>query len=94
MSNATSPDQPSDTASAALPRNLTLLQGTALNMIDMVGIGPFVVLPLVLDDIEMGEVYERGRKRSTPNGSRIRRWQGQQRTCLCTDWSSLVSFTM
>ncbi|WP_461135152.1 APC family permease [Spirosoma lituiforme] len=48
MSNATSPDQPSDTASAALPRNLTLLQGTALNMIDMVGIGPFVVLPLVI----------------------------------------------
>ncbi|AKD58240.1 APC family permease [Spirosoma radiotolerans] len=48
MSNATSPDQSSDTASAALPRNLTLLQGTALNMIDMVGIGPFVVLPLVI----------------------------------------------
>jgi len=48
LSNATSPDQPSDTASAALPRNLTLLQGTALNMIDMVGIGPFVVLPLVI----------------------------------------------
>ncbi|WP_461064681.1 APC family permease [Spirosoma horti] len=48
MSNATSPDQPSDAPSAALPRNLTLLQGTALNMIDMVGIGPFVVLPLVI----------------------------------------------
>lgn len=31
-----------------LPRRLTLLQGTALNMIDMVGIGPFVVLPLVI----------------------------------------------
>ncbi|ADB41040.1 APC family permease [Spirosoma linguale] len=48
MSNATSTDQPSDAASAALPRRLTLLQGTALNMIDMVGIGPFVVLPLVI----------------------------------------------
>lgn len=48
LSNATSSDQPSDTTSAALPRNLTLLQGTALNMIDMVGIGPFVVLPLVI----------------------------------------------
>ncbi|WP_461130129.1 APC family permease [Spirosoma aerophilum] len=49
MSNATSPDQqPDDASSATLPRNLTLLQGTALNMIDMVGIGPFVVLPLVI----------------------------------------------
>lgn len=27
---------------------MTLVQGTALNMIDMVGIGPFVVLPLVI----------------------------------------------
>lgn len=48
LSNTTPPDQQPDTASAALPRNLTLLQGTALNMIDMVGIGPFVVLPLVI----------------------------------------------
>nr|WP_293834322.1 APC family permease [uncultured Arsenicibacter sp.] len=31
-----------------LLRRLSLLQGTALNMIDMVGIGPFVVLPLVI----------------------------------------------
>ncbi|QDK83267.1 amino acid permease [Spirosoma sp. KCTC 42546] len=48
MSNAIPPDQSSDTASTMLPRRLTLLQGTALNMIDMVGIGPFVVLPLVI----------------------------------------------
>ncbi len=27
------------------------MQGTALNMIDMVGIGPFVVLPLVMKSI-------------------------------------------
>ncbi|MFD2932432.1 APC family permease [Spirosoma flavum] len=47
MSNATSSEQLPD-SSAALPRRLTLLQGTALNMIDMVGIGPFVVLPLVI----------------------------------------------
>ncbi|UOR05025.1 APC family permease [Hymenobacter aerilatus] len=32
----------------ALRRNLGLLQATALNMIDMVGIGPFVTLPLVM----------------------------------------------
>ena len=32
----------------ALKRRLTLLQATAINMIDMVGIGPFVVLPLVI----------------------------------------------
>ena len=37
-----------DAESGALPRRLNLLQGTALNMIDMVGIGPFVVLPLVI----------------------------------------------
>ncbi|MGV3561233.1 APC family permease [Larkinella arboricola] len=36
------------TDSAPLPRRLGLLQATALNMIDMVGIGPFVVLPLVI----------------------------------------------
>ncbi|MFC5409262.1 APC family permease [Larkinella bovis] len=38
----------SSTDSAPLPRRLGLLQATALNMIDMVGIGPFVVLPLVI----------------------------------------------
>ncbi|GAB3708660.1 APC family permease [Spirosoma flavus] len=42
------PDQNPSPSEQALPRRLTLLQGTALNMIDMVGIGPFVVLPLVI----------------------------------------------
>lgn len=36
------------TASPALQRRLTLFQGTVLNMIDMVGIGPFVTLPIVM----------------------------------------------
>nr|WP_225309560.1 amino acid permease [Larkinella humicola] len=36
------------TDSTPLPRRLGLWQATALNMIDMVGIGPFVVLPLVI----------------------------------------------
>ncbi|GAB2962408.1 APC family permease [Hymenobacter coalescens] len=36
------------TASAPLRRELGLLSATALNMIDMVGIGPFVTLPLVM----------------------------------------------
>jgi fructoselysine transporter len=31
-----------------LKRSITLLQATAINMIDMVGIGPFVVIPLVI----------------------------------------------
>ena len=35
-------------AAAPLPRRLGLLPATALNMIDMVGIGPFVTLPLVM----------------------------------------------
>lgn len=37
--------------SAKLDRKITLVQATALNMIDMVGIGPFVVLPLVIQMI-------------------------------------------
>ncbi|WP_345269238.1 APC family permease [Nibrella viscosa] len=45
MKNSTAPDL------QTLPRRLSLLQGTALNMIDMVGIGPFVVLPLVIQTI-------------------------------------------
>ncbi|GAB4092477.1 APC family permease [Flaviaesturariibacter terrae] len=32
----------------SLHRRLTLIQATAINMIDMVGIGPFVTLPLVM----------------------------------------------
>ncbi|WP_262508062.1 APC family permease [Spirosoma aerolatum] len=48
MSNDTSTPHASDSVPTALPRRLTLLQGTALNMIDMVGIGPFVVLPLII----------------------------------------------
>lgn len=35
-------------ATPGLRRNLGLVQATALNMIDMVGIGPFVTLPLVM----------------------------------------------
>ncbi|RYY85082.1 MAG: APC family permease [Chitinophagaceae bacterium] len=35
-------------ARMSLHRRLTLLQATAINMIDMVGIGPFVTLPLVI----------------------------------------------
>ena len=39
---------PSSAATASLRRHLGLVQATALNMIDMVGIGPFVTLPLVM----------------------------------------------
>ncbi len=37
--------------SPRLDRKINLVQATALNMIDMVGIGPFVVLPLVIQMI-------------------------------------------
>jgi fructoselysine transporter len=40
----------SDTANG-LKRELNMLQATAINMIDMVGIGPFVVLPLVIEKV-------------------------------------------
>ncbi len=33
---------------SALKREISLLQATSINMIDMVGIGPFVVMPLVM----------------------------------------------
>ncbi|MDR3670041.1 MAG: APC family permease [Holophaga sp.] len=36
------------TETSGLKRDLSLVQAVALNMIDMVGIGPFVVLPLVI----------------------------------------------
>lgn len=53
LTNSTDSDQPTAHTSSteALPRSLSLAQGTALNMIDMVGIGPFVVLPLVIQII-------------------------------------------
>jgi amino acid transporter len=35
-------------SSPTLKREISLLQATAINMIDMVGIGPFVVMPLVI----------------------------------------------
>lgn len=38
----------------ALKRRLSLSQATAINMIDMVGIGPFVVLPLVVSYFQHG----------------------------------------
>ncbi|MCL4523697.1 MAG: APC family permease [Acidobacteria bacterium] len=37
--------------SAKLERGLGLAEATSLNMIDMVGIGPFVVVPLVIQDM-------------------------------------------
>jgi amino acid transporter len=40
--------KPADSSPPTLRRNLGLVQATALNMIDMVGIGPFVTLPLVM----------------------------------------------
>lgn len=37
-----------NTTPSGLKRELSLVQATAINMIDMVGIGPFIVLPLVI----------------------------------------------
>jgi len=36
------------TASSMLQRRLGLFQSTVINMIDMVGIGPFITLPIVM----------------------------------------------
>jgi fructoselysine transporter len=38
----------------SLPRKINLLQASAINMIDMVGIGPFVVMPLVVSYFHNG----------------------------------------
>ena len=35
-------------------RKINLVQATAINMIDMVGIGPFVVMPLVISSFQSG----------------------------------------
>nr|ARK13586.1 amino acid permease [Fibrella sp. ES10-3-2-2] len=51
LNTSTPSNVPESTPPAGLPRRLSLIQGTALNMIDMVGIGPFVVLPLVMKSI-------------------------------------------
>src|SRR4051812_19777181 len=40
-----SPDTPSD---GSLVRGIGLWQATALNMIDMIGVGPFVTIPLIV----------------------------------------------
>lgn len=45
------------TAQHKLPRNLSLFQGTVLNMIDMVGIGPFITLPIVIGYMGGGFLY-------------------------------------
>jgi fructoselysine transporter len=45
------------TAQNKLPRNLGLFQGTVLNMIDMVGIGPFITLPIVIGYMGGGFLY-------------------------------------
>src|SRR5678810_694865 len=39
---------------STLKRKIGLLQATAINMIDMVGIGPFVVMPLVVSYFHTG----------------------------------------
>ncbi len=41
----------------ALPRRLGLFQATVLNMIDMVGIGPFITLPIVIGYMGGGFLY-------------------------------------
>ncbi len=46
-----------DAAPASLPRSLSLFQGTVLNMIDMVGIGPFITLPIVIGYMGGGFLY-------------------------------------
>ncbi len=44
----TSPQQGAADRKPALVRGLTLLPATALNMVDMIGVGPFTTLPLMV----------------------------------------------
>src|ERR1700720_1775750 len=48
MSSPISTEPPSQTVEHALPRRFGLLQATALNMINMIGIGPFITIPLLM----------------------------------------------
>jgi len=42
------PSTPEPATQAHLRRDLGLLQATALNMTDMIGIGPFITIPLFI----------------------------------------------
>jgi fructoselysine transporter len=53
---ASQPHQ-NNAAASSLPRSLSLFQGTVLNMIDMVGIGPFITLPFVIGYMGGGFLY-------------------------------------
>jgi fructoselysine transporter len=46
------PCMPETTATPGLIRSLTLAQGTAINIIDMVGIGPFITVSLVVSALQ------------------------------------------
>lgn len=48
MSSPISTEPPSQTVEHALPRRFGLLQATALNMSNMIGIGPFITIPVLM----------------------------------------------
>ena len=54
------------TDGGGLRREIGLFQGTALNVIDMVGIGPFVTLPLILAAMGGGRALGRVASRRPP----------------------------
>src|SRR5437868_6828196 len=51
MSPQTPISSSQQTANAPLIRGLTLPGATALNMIDMIGVGPFITIPLIISAI-------------------------------------------
>ncbi|SFV29324.1 amino acid/polyamine/organocation transporter, APC superfamily [Thermoflavifilum thermophilum] len=46
--------QPSSSSSPGLHRAVTLWQATSINMIEMIGIGPFIVIPLIMQQLGPG----------------------------------------
>ena len=45
---------PEKAATTQLPRRFGLLQATALNMSNMIGIGPFITIPLLMSSVNGG----------------------------------------
>src|SRR5438067_8332782 len=48
MSQNSAPTTPANVAPQKLVRGLSLRSATALNMIDMIGVGPFITIPLII----------------------------------------------
>ena len=74
-----SPDTPSD---GSLVRGIGLWQATALNMIDMIGVGPFITIPLIIATMH-GPQAMLGLDLGRAAGRRATAWSGPSLARRC-----------